>query len=68
MKRDPENEKLALGCDVIAPEGYGEIIGGGQREDNIDLLINVKYNLSLLLILCYIIGYYAESSAAGHWI
>ncbi len=39
MKRDPENEKLTLGCDVIAPEGYGEIIGGGQREDNIDLLV-----------------------------
>ena len=39
MKRDPENEKLALGCDVIAPEGYGEIIGGGQREDNMDLLV-----------------------------
>ena len=38
MKRDPENEKLALGCDVLAPEGYGEIIGGGQREDNLELL------------------------------
>jgi asparaginyl-tRNA synthetase len=35
MKRDPENEKLALGVDLIAPEGYGEIIGGGQREDDL---------------------------------
>ena len=35
MKRDPANEKLALGVDCIAPEGYGEIIGGGQREDDL---------------------------------
>lgn len=39
MKRDPENEKLALAVDVLAPEGYGEIIGGSQREDNYDLLL-----------------------------
>ncbi len=39
MKRDPENPKLALAVDVLAPEGYGEIIGGSQREDNIDLLV-----------------------------
>lgn len=39
MKRDPENDKVALGVDMLAPEGYGEIIGGGQREDNIDLLL-----------------------------
>jgi asparaginyl-tRNA synthetase len=39
MKRDPENDKLALAVDVLAPEGYGEIIGGSQREDNLDLLI-----------------------------
>ncbi|MEX0944079.1 MAG: amino acid--tRNA ligase-related protein, partial [Balneolaceae bacterium] len=35
MKRDPENEKLALAVDVLAPEGYGEIIGGSQREDEL---------------------------------
>jgi asparaginyl-tRNA synthetase len=35
MKKDPTNEKLALGVDVIAPEGYGEIIGGGQREEDL---------------------------------
>ena len=39
MKRDPENEKLALAVDVLAPEGYGEIIGGSQREDNLDVLL-----------------------------
>jgi asparaginyl-tRNA synthetase len=40
MKRDPKNEKLALAVDVLAPEGYGEIIGGSQREDDLDLLIS----------------------------
>ena len=30
--------KYALGCDLIAPDGYGEIIGGGQREENTDVL------------------------------
>ncbi len=39
MKRDPENPNLALAVDVLAPEGYGEIIGGSQREDDVDLLI-----------------------------
>jgi len=38
MKADPENQKLALCVDVLAPEGYGEIIGGGQREDNLQIL------------------------------
>lgn len=39
MKRDPENPNLALAVDVLAPEGYGEIIGGSQREDDLNLLI-----------------------------
>jgi asparaginyl-tRNA synthetase len=38
MKRDRENPQVVLAMDVIAPEGYGEIIGGSQREDDIDLL------------------------------
>lgn len=38
MKRDPQNPKLALAVDVLAPEGYGEIIGGSQREDDLDTL------------------------------
>jgi len=37
MKRD-KNDKLALGVDMLAPEGYGEIIGGGQREDDLEIL------------------------------
>ena len=40
MKRDEDNQDLALGVDMIAPEGYGEIIGGGQREDDLDVLVN----------------------------
>ena len=40
MKRDEHNEELALGVDIIAPEGYGEIVGGGQREDDLDILMN----------------------------
>jgi len=39
MKKDPEAPGKALCVDVLAPEGYGEIIGGGQREDNLDLLL-----------------------------
>ncbi len=40
MKRDPERPDLALAMDVLAPEGYGEIIGGSQREDNLDELLH----------------------------
>ncbi len=39
MKPDPENPALSLNVDMIAPEGYGEIIGGGQREDDLDVLL-----------------------------
>ena len=38
MKEDPEDQRLALCMDVLAPEGYGEIIGGGQREDELAVL------------------------------
>jgi asparaginyl-tRNA synthetase len=38
FKRDPADPKVALGCDVLAPDGYGEIIGGGQREDDLATL------------------------------
>ena len=38
MKRDPDDERLALGVDVIAPEGFGEIIGGGERESDLSVL------------------------------
>lgn len=36
---DPERPDVVLGVDVLAPEGYGEIIGGGQRIHNLDLLL-----------------------------
>lgn len=39
MKADPANPLRALGVDVLAPEGYGEVIGGGQREDRYDVLV-----------------------------
>ncbi|MCH7521639.1 MAG: asparagine--tRNA ligase, partial [Candidatus Marinimicrobia bacterium] len=39
MKRDPEDARLSLGMDILAPEGYGEIIGGGQREDDLERLL-----------------------------
>ncbi|MDI6765335.1 MAG: asparagine--tRNA ligase [Bacteroidota bacterium] len=39
MKRDPKNADLALAMDVLAPEGYGEIIGGSQREDDYDAIV-----------------------------
>jgi asparaginyl-tRNA synthetase len=38
MKRDPENPKVALAMDMLAPEGAGEIIGGSQREDDFEAL------------------------------
>ncbi len=38
MKRDPDRPELALCMDVLAPEGYGEVIGGGQREDDLGRL------------------------------
>jgi asparaginyl-tRNA synthetase len=39
MKPDPNRPELALGVDVLAPEGYGEIIGGGERLADLDLLL-----------------------------
>ncbi len=47
MKGDPYNPDLALCVDVLAPEGYGEIIGGSQREDDYDKLLEklAQHNL-----------------------
>ncbi len=39
MKRDPETPRFALAMDMLAPEGYGEIIGGSQREDDYETLL-----------------------------
>jgi asparaginyl-tRNA synthetase len=56
MKRDPENDSLALACDMLAPEGYGEIIGGSQREDDLDNLLERihEHNLSEEVFSWYI--------------
>jgi len=47
MKSDPQKPNLALCLDVLAPEGYGEIIGGSQREDDYDTLLErlAQHNL-----------------------
>jgi asparaginyl-tRNA synthetase len=39
MEPDPARPELALGFDMLAPEGYGEIIGGGERVASYDLLV-----------------------------
>src|SRR5579884_1949040 len=36
---DPQRPEVVLGADIIAPEGYGEIVGGGQRIHDLDLLL-----------------------------
>jgi len=38
MKRDPQDDRVALCVDVLAPEGYGEIIGGSERADSLQYL------------------------------
>lgn len=38
MARDPDRAELALGVDVLAPEGYGEVIGGGERATSLEFL------------------------------
>ena len=39
MKENPDDPRTALCNDLLAPEGYGEIIGGSQREDDFDRLL-----------------------------
>jgi asparaginyl-tRNA synthetase len=40
MEPDPDDARLALGADLLAPEGYGEIIGGGERASSLDYLLS----------------------------
>ncbi len=40
MKEDPKNPKVVFGCDFIAPDGYGEVIGGSERESDPDKIIS----------------------------
>lgn len=39
MKPDPDRAELSLSVDVLAPEGYGEVIGGGQRAEDLSYLL-----------------------------
>jgi asparaginyl-tRNA synthetase len=39
MKEDPKEPGYAMGSDLLATEGYGEMIGGGQREESIETLL-----------------------------
>jgi asparaginyl-tRNA synthetase len=39
MASDPERPELSLSADILAPEGYGEIVGGGERLADHDLLL-----------------------------
>ena len=39
MKEDESDSQYSLSCDLLAPEGYGEIIGGGQREEDLNKLL-----------------------------
>lgn len=47
METDPDRPEVCLSADLLAPEGYGEIIGGGQRTDKLDYLESQikRYNL-----------------------
>jgi len=47
MKEDPSNPELSLSVDLLAPEGYGEIVGGGQREDSYEKLLNRMKELNI---------------------
>lgn len=47
MKEDPENIEISLSCDLLAPEGYGEIVGGGQREDSYKKLLQRMMDLKI---------------------
>ncbi|HMN68448.1 MAG TPA: asparagine--tRNA ligase [Bdellovibrionales bacterium] len=39
MKEDPNEAGYSMSCDLLAPEGYGEVIGGGQREESYETLV-----------------------------
>ena len=49
MQPDPDNPDTVLGADLLAPEGYGEIIGGGERIHDYNLLLErlKEHNLPL---------------------
>jgi asparaginyl-tRNA synthetase len=56
MAPDPERPELSLSADVLAPEGYGEIIGGSQRIHDHDLLLERlrEHNLPIAAFQWYL--------------
>ncbi len=56
MKRDEKNDNLVKGVDVLAPEGFGEIVGGSQRETDLDVLIQriKEHNLPMEVFSWYL--------------
>ena len=47
MKRDPDDLRVVKNFDLLAPDGYGEIIGGSQREDDLDVLLERMHEENL---------------------
>jgi len=47
MKRNQQDHRLVNNFDLLAPEGYGEIIGGSQREDDYDVLLEAIHTFGL---------------------
>ncbi len=68
MKKDPEDPKYVLCFDMIAPEGYGEIIGASCREDDYDTLLSSmkKHNLPVEPFEWYLdLRKYGSTPSAG---
>lgn len=63
MKADKDDASIARGVDVLAPEGYGEIVGGGERETDIELLIK-KINQHQLPMEAF--GWYLDLRKFGN--
>jgi len=40
MKDDPDDDRVVLCCDILAPEGYGELVGSSERETDVQILID----------------------------
>src|ERR1700739_3052024 len=71
MQPDAERPERALGFDMLAPEGYGEIIGGGQRVHDYDLLLKrlKEHNLPEKAFEWYLdLRRYGSGSHAGLWL
>ncbi len=56
MKEVPGRPDLVKGVDVLAPEGYGEIVGGSEREENLDILVEriKEHNLPMKVFQWYL--------------